>query len=235
MNLDPLEKYFKPTDNVKLDATAKDRIRQELLMFMKNNPAGEKKSQKNWFGFVVANFSNFTFKTPTVVLAGIMLFLLVGGISVAQADFALPGDLLYPVKIGFNEKVKEALTFSDQDKLNLNINLANTRLQEAETLSQQHKITTGNVAQMNDNFQTHANKATDYINKTKNNKKTETAATHFEASLKAQSIIIGGLQKNNGHQLTDPLITSVEKAASKISHGGAENSDNKENKNKSNK
>src|SRR3989344_7358231 len=96
MNLDPIEKLFKNANKVALDPNKKAEMRQEVLRFMKNNPMKEGGMLTRWFNF----------KTPVVALAGMLIFLSIGGIASVQANGSLPGDFLYPVKVGFNEKIE---------------------------------------------------------------------------------------------------------------------------------
>lgn len=226
MNLNPIEKLFKKASTVGLDEKKKDIIRQEILLFMKKNPLEKESMKKRLFGFYVADFNNVRLKTPAVVLAGMLLFLLVGGgITSAKASSALPGDLLYPVKLGFNEKIKEVLAFSDEAKLSVYIKLAQVRLQEFGELSVQGRINSDNETQINSNFKNHSDKVLEYIGKlntTNNSKEVEITAINFEASLRAQSIIIDGLQKNTTDKPTNYIISSIEDATSKISDFSAD-------------
>lgn len=231
MNYEPIEKIFKIADTVKLDKKKKDIIHQEILLFMKRNPLKEKNLRKKWFGFYIPNINNFRLKSPAVVLVGIMFFLLMGGVAKVKADSALPGDVFYSMKLGFNEKIKEAFAFSDEAKLNLYIELSEVRLQEFGKLSVQGKINSSNEAQINGNFKNHSDKISEYINKLnlkKNTEKAEKVITNFEASLKAQSIIINGLQKNTD-DTNSVIISSVKDVTSKISNFNADLNNSKDN------
>ena len=98
MDFDPIEKLFKKGKEVALNERKKDAMQREILMFMEKNPINGGAPKKSWFGF----FGHFRLKTPMVSLASIMLVLLVGGITSVSANSALPGNFLYPVKVGFN-------------------------------------------------------------------------------------------------------------------------------------
>lgn len=66
------------------------------------------------------------------ILAVLILF--TGGVIAAQAaEYALPGDGLYPVKIGL-EQARLALTFNPEQEINLYLDYADRRLDEAEAL-----------------------------------------------------------------------------------------------------
>ena len=64
--------------------------------------------------------------------------LLVAGAVAASAD-SLPDSALYPIK-GVMENVRGALTFSPWDKLAYHLDLARTRLTEAEAMIARHRV-----------------------------------------------------------------------------------------------
>jgi len=70
--------------------------------------------------------------------------LLVGGAVAASAD-SLPDSALYPLK-GVVENVRGALAFSPSDKLGYHLDLARTRLTEAEAMITRHRIDLADVA-----------------------------------------------------------------------------------------
>src|SRR3989344_2537667 len=175
MNRDPVENLFKKADDVKLDKKKKDIIRQEVLFFMQKNPYQEGSVKKRWFDFYLPHSNNFRLKTSMVMFTVMFLFLLAGGVATVKADSTLPGDFLYPIKLGFNEKIKEMLAFSDESKLST----------------------------------------------TKDTEKAEAAITDFEASLRAQGIIINGLQKKTGNTVANSIANSVEDTASLMSNFNA--------------
>src|SRR5579863_569205 len=210
MNPDSEDNIFRKADAVRLDQQKKEAIHQEVLAFMKKNPIALPVAKKAWF---------WAWKTPAVVLAGIMVFLLVGGIVSVKADTALPGDLLYPIKIGFNEKVEAALAFSAKAKLNLNIKLAELRLQEAQQLAAENKLTSSNESQISSNFNQHANQALTQLGASgqKNHgQATQAASVDFEASLKAHSVALSDLQKNTKNNSAGTLVTDIAGVISKV-------------------
>src|SRR3989338_949852 len=224
MNRDPVEIFFRKADGVKLDKKKKDIIRQEVLFFMGKSPYQEEGVKKRWFGFYLPHSNNFRLKAPVAVFAVMFLFFLVGGATTVKADSALPGDFLYPIKLGFNEKIKEMLAFSDESKLNAHIEFAKVRLQEFEKLSAQGRINSNNETQINNNFKNQSDKVSEYISKlstTKDTEKAEAAITDFEASLRAQGIIINGLQKKTGNTVANSIANSVEDTASLMSNFNA--------------
>ncbi|MEI8133379.1 MAG: DUF5667 domain-containing protein, partial [Leptolinea sp.] len=63
------------------------------------------------------------------IVMAIILFFGGSGIGIAAAQTSLPNEVLYPVKL-FTEDVKEMLTTQPQEKLNLELDLSQTRLEE---------------------------------------------------------------------------------------------------------
>ncbi|MSU54870.1 MAG: hypothetical protein EXS48_03525 [Candidatus Staskawiczbacteria bacterium] len=219
MNLDPVGKFFRNSNKVMLDQKKKDDMHQEVLRFMKNNPIKERGILMRWFSL----------KAPVVALAGMLLFLGLGGIASVQADSSLPGDFLYPIKIGFNEKIQEVLAFSDQAKLKLNIDLTEIRLKEAAELVVKNKMDDKLEAKVRNNFKIRADKASKYIDKI--NKKAmkidelKTTTTNFEASLRAQSSIINDLKKRPNNKVTNEFISDIKDVTSKISERNKDKKD----------
>ena len=71
--------------------------------------------------------------------------LLVGGAVAASAD-SLPDSALYPIK-GVVEQVRGALAFSPSDQLTYHLELAQTRLTEAEAMIARHRLDLASQAQ----------------------------------------------------------------------------------------
>ncbi len=212
MDTDPLEKLFKSANVVKLEEIKKEAMRREVLQFMQKNSV--RPVTRGWF---VSNI--FAVRKFQVALASFLVLMLAGGAVSVNADTALPGDLLYPVKIRFNEKMKEVLAFSDQAKLEVNIGLVKTRLQEAEQLSVRGRNNSKSEAEVNNNFEIRANKVSKYIDKLRANNQGKEAvkvSTTFEASLKAHKKILDGLEKNAPTKISGSLIKNIEKITAQI-------------------
>src|SRR3989344_4307775 len=224
-----VEKFFKKASQVKLEDKKKDAIHQNVLMYIKENPLRGDEPKTNWLTVFMSNVSQSRFKVPAITFACMMIFLVLGGAVSVKADSALPGDLLYSVKIGINEKIEETLAFSPQAKLDVNIKLAELRLRETEQLASQNKIDSATEAQISQNFRYHANKAYEQLsvqNQAGNNQASGDAAVSFEASLRAHSIIINGLKESNGSDTTGSLAKSVEGIAAKMLSIGNYNNGN---------
>ena len=134
----------------------------------------------------------------SVIAYLIAAILLGGGVSVAS-QHALPGDLLYPVKIHVNESVEQALTFSPEAKSKLDSELAITRLQEAETIAAKSKLSADVRATVEANFKEHADRVEARVKDMTAADATASAdlIANFETSLQAHSRILAELQSKS--------------------------------------
>ncbi len=103
--------------------------------------------------------SFFTYNTR-MVMAGLLLFVLLGSGTVsAAAQNALPGDLLYPVKVSINERAEVALAPTSADKAAVQAQLAERRVTEAQTLASQGRLTAQTADTLSADFDAHAAQA----------------------------------------------------------------------------
>jgi hypothetical protein len=156
-------------------------------------------------------------------MMSLLLVLFAGGVASVQAENALPGDVLYPVKVGFNEKMKMVLAFSEQEKVQLNIELAEVRLREAEKLALKGRITKDAQDQIASNFNMQANEAAKKIEEMDDFKAGREAAAQassdLQALLNAHGHVLKKIQEikdGKSGQNLDSLITNVDNISQKI-------------------
>ena len=92
-------------------------------------------------------------------LAGLLLFVLAGTSTVSAAQGALPGDLLYPVKVSINEKVEVALAPTPAAKAQVQVRLAERRVDEARELSVRGRLDEKTAKILTDDFDEHSAQA----------------------------------------------------------------------------
>lgn len=205
-----LEQLKKAKQRMTLASARKVEIRENLITYMRAHAAMAVKPARA--------FSWGRLLAP----AGMALLLIVaGGGTSAFAEYALPGDLLYPVKLHVNEKIAAALTFSDTDSANLETVLAAKRLEEADTLALQGKLTPTAKSEVEDSFKDHASKAQAKIAELSAKGDASAAAdvsSRFESSLQAHAHILAKIEakdsaegKDNGEGSDNvrPLKTAV--------------------------
>ena len=93
--------------------------------------------------------------------AAVMLFVLVGGGTASAAQGALPGDLLYPVKVSITEKLEAALAPSVAAKAEVEAKFAGRRVEEAQSLASQGRLDAKSAESLAAQFEAHAKNAED--------------------------------------------------------------------------
>lgn len=194
---DHFDKLFKALKQVRLEDAERDVLRQKLLTYIEDHSVRvaveerqiEQRSSTHLF---------LTFLTkPMPIILAIIIFL-GGGMSVA-AERALPGDILYPVKIGINERFQSVLALSADAQAKLELRLAERRLEDAEGLSVRAHLASETRAQLQENFDRHAEKVEARIAELENHGQAEEAAdlsSNFEVSLKAHEKILARLEED---------------------------------------
>lgn len=150
------------------------------------------------------------------VPVAIVLGLLLSGTASYAAEGALPGDLLYPVKIGVNEKVGSALALSAESKATLEAKFAERRLSEATNLAADNRLTADTSSKLSNDFAKHADEAvaeTEKIEK-KNPSIAIGLASNFESNLVAHEALLAGV---NVKGKTDTLRAIVRAKALLVS------------------
>jgi len=94
-----------------------------------------------------------------MALAGLLLFVFAGIGTVSAAQGALPGDLLYPVKVSVNEKVEIALAPTPAAKVEVQVRLAERRIDEARELSVRGRLDDKTAKTLTDDFDEHSAQA----------------------------------------------------------------------------
>jgi|SRR3989344_3315723 len=94
-----------------------------------------------------------------MALAGLLLFVFAGTSTVSAAQGSLPGDLLYPVKVSINEKVEVALAPTPAAKAQVQVRLAERRVDEARELSVRGRLDEKTAKILTDDFDEHSAQA----------------------------------------------------------------------------
>ena len=79
-------------------------------------------------------------KPMSYAIASLLVVLLAGGSTVFASQSALPGDVLYPVKVNIAEPIQVALAVTTDAKQKVQVSLVDERLKEAEALAIQGRL-----------------------------------------------------------------------------------------------
>ncbi|MBI2010807.1 MAG: hypothetical protein HYS89_01035 [Candidatus Colwellbacteria bacterium] len=137
------EQIIKEAKSVGLSKADKAELKRGLVNFIKTHPVraevvvrqqvldGEKES--------ILRIPWLLNRLKPMPIVLVIVLLLSGGTAMA-AGGSLPGDALYPVKVEVNERVQGWLTFDTAAKADLNVRLAERRLEEAEKLAARGRL-----------------------------------------------------------------------------------------------
>jgi hypothetical protein len=103
--------------------------------------------------------------STTFVVAALILMLAGGGVAFA-AETTLPGDKLYPVKVGFTEPLRETIAFSASAKAYLEEIKIEKRLKEAAVLASQGRLTDSVNQEIQERIENSAKKVAHFVERT---------------------------------------------------------------------
>ncbi len=142
MKNNTIKKGIDDVKNVKLSVQEKEGMFDRLQMHIKDNPVIEKGTIFTWLSVQVR-----TYKYAYCGALALALIIIGGQVSYA-AESALPGDILYPVKIYVNEPIKSAVAMSPKAKKAVEQKKVIERLGEVEELVKQGKFNNENRSQI---------------------------------------------------------------------------------------
>lgn len=125
-----LKKYIKEGREIRLSAREK-RVMLRKVMGPMSVP-----SPYYFLGTLVAQYH----KRAIAVAMAVLIVLTSGGTSLA-ATGSLPGDTLYTIKVNVNEEIQNLVALTPNAKAKVAVTRTAKRLEEAETLSKQGRLT----------------------------------------------------------------------------------------------
>ncbi len=182
MNDQEIENFFSKMQQEKLSSKERSEMREALQLRIK----GYQPSLKV-YRFASLRIRQFAYVTMAV--------LLVLGVSVASAaEFSLPGDSLYSLKVSVIEPVREGLSLSLESKAKKEAEFAQKRLAEAAELEAKGKLSLEVKDWLFDQAAERVRGFEDRIAQAGASVDEEQAAelaSHLEAALNAQVLLIG--------------------------------------------
>lgn len=120
------EQLINNAKSVRLDDGDRSAVRRNLVALAGTNPLPGR--IPSW------RFGMFSVR-PALIALGILLVTGTAG-AAWSAQKSLPGDLLYPVKVGLNESIRGALAVSEDDEIDWELAQIGLRLDEEEQLAE---------------------------------------------------------------------------------------------------
>lgn len=152
---------YKPTNDFRI------RTRVRLMDYIHEEQSGKKPWRAVLYSGVRHSWRRAWFKAVMISVTVLVALSASGAGAAYAAKDSLPGEALYPVKT-VTEQVRRTLTFGDMARIELELALAGTRLEEVQALTQENADRTGQAIEGYENSISLA------IDKVKNNREIST-------------------------------------------------------------
>jgi len=209
----------KATEHLLLDPKEKMLMRERLVSYMEHKPIrNAMKTRPKAKGISIPIFGFFrTHHISGALLIAFLATTSTFGMSFA-ADDALPGDLLYPVKVKVNEEVRGVFIRSDTARIEFERKRAELRLTEASQLASEGRLDTEKQEEVARLFAEHAEAVTEKVQQVEENDPIFAAevSTEFEAALDTHEAILARLiveGDGEGNEGGRELVEQVRNAA----------------------
>jgi hypothetical protein len=163
-----IKEYFKKWKGFKLSEDSRARMERELLeytQFHGTEDAVRVSDESRSIGQVPQRTSFIsrlvTIRSRHMTAALVAVALIAGGGTTYAAQGAVPGDILYPVKVEINENVRSAIAVSNESEAELQAVLVRERLEEAETLAARGELDAEASANLRTRLAEHYTEASD--------------------------------------------------------------------------
>lgn len=133
----------KKANEISLKASEKRELRERLVAYMEYHPLPNKSAKLVQENKLIASEPFFSIHLNSFFVrnvAGAFVLLLMVGVPLV-AERSVPGDVLYPVKVQFNEEVRSTLSRSSYDKVVWETERLERRVSEARLLAKEGKLT----------------------------------------------------------------------------------------------
>ena len=212
---------------VGMDEAAREKTRALLSEYVKMRPV--RGADPLPLVSVPANrFSLFFMRHSVPAFAAVIV--LIGGGTAAAAEGALPGDILYPVKVHVNEEMRATLTVSPKAKADWQVSRAERRLEEAATLALSGKLDDATRAELDTNLDAHVESASENRKQLEDKNDASDASevdTNIQAVLIARENILDGKRTAKAKSAARPeaatlMVSARALAAESQDDGGSQ-------------
>jgi len=197
-----------------LSEAEKMRMQRVLKQYMNFKPLRGAES----YSSVSLSYRWYSFTYRPVAAALVLVLVFGSGVSYA-AEGALPGDTLYSVKTMVNEPVRVAIATNAEAKAELQIELAERRIEEAAVLAVEGRLDEDTQESLAVAFESHAEAASEQIKKAEADDEGSSIelASRFETRLVAHENVLAEVEVNTteeaeapkSHRLSDALRTKA--------------------------
>ncbi len=138
------EQLKKQSNQTRMSVAEKRDLTERLTAYMEYHPLPKERAEMTVAApteVVSESFTLVRFNTPQVrSFLGVFTVLLIIVVPIV-AERSVPGDVLYPVKVQFNEEVRSSLSLSPYQKVEWETERLERRISEARLLASEGKLT----------------------------------------------------------------------------------------------
>lgn len=192
--MNDLEKIFDKAKEVKMTSQEKDKIRSFVISYVRSNPA-----QATFWEVLTSSVNPFMHPVPA--LLAVMLVVASGAGITYAAEKSLPGDILFPVKVGVTEEVRGMFARSEEARVEWLIDVAERRLEETEELASENRLDAKAKSQIAASFSEKTGELKDRLvslEQRENLNISADATSRIETSLMAHQDILSKLSEREG-------------------------------------
>lgn len=212
----------KKAQHIRLSMAERALLRDRVVSYMEYHPLPKEKTR-------VAPVVELTsepykaFNFSRVQIGGFMgaFTMLILVVIPVVAEQAMPGDVLYPVKVQFNEEVRSTLSFSPYAKVEWETERLERRLAEARLLADEGKLTQEIEAEVAQAVQQHSDAAQEGIATIRSSDSDEAALAEitFASALEVQSEVLANREEQSGE--TGRSVAALANAVTEARNGVA--------------
>lgn len=191
-----------------LSSDEKARMQRSLKEYMSFKPLPRANAA------VVISYSWISILHRPIAASLVLVLVFGSGVSFA-AENALPGDALYTVKTGVNEPLRVVLATNAEAKANVQIELAERRIEEATVLAVEGRLDESTQEELASRFESHAAAAAESIVAADEDDASASTelASRFETRLAAHESVLSEVEiemegeddNSNSHRFTDAI------------------------------
>lgn len=207
------EQLKKRADQIRLRADERHELRERLLAYMEYHPlqTGGRSTRRLMSPRKTISISLNGWMVGKMLGASMVFFLVV---IPTLAEKALPGEILYPVKVRFNEELRGALSSSPYAKIEWETERLERRLAEARLLADAGKLTPDAEAEVTRAIKQHSDAAKQGIADMRQSDSEEAAIAEITlaSALEVQSEVLGKQGEESGLVAVSALASAVNEA-----------------------
>lgn len=213
-----LEKNIRST---RMTAAEKRELKARVVSYMEYHPRRETVAAQKAAAYIESQPYTLISIHNRMVQAAFGVFAVFVFIVIpAVAERAVPGDVLYPIKVSINEEVRSTLTFDATEKIEWETERLERRISEVRLLAEEGKLTEETEARAVEAVKAHAEAAQGEINKLKESDvdAATLAEVEFGSALEVQTAVLNAGQKTSSTtaEATDDISEAVKQAQATV-------------------